>query len=130
MEHIVLLCQSGAMKPFCDLLDTKDEKVLTVVMDGLANILSTASKHGEVENVCVMIEECDGLDKIKKLQNHENETVSKKALELIETFFAEEDEQVWCWKSIYDQLLFPNFLSRPIYFKAKKLETKVFFYTL
>ena len=118
------------MKPFCDLLDTKDEKVLTVVMDGLANILSTASKHGEVENVCVMIEECDGLDKIENLQNHENETVYKKALELIETFFAEEDEQVWCWKSRYDQLLFPNFLSRPIYFKAKKLETKVFFYTL
>jgi len=94
VEHIVLLCQSGAMKPFCDLLDTKDEKVLTVVMDGLANILSTASKHGEVENVCVMIEECDGLDKIENLQNHENETVYKKALELIETFFAEEDEQV------------------------------------
>ena len=99
------------MKPFCDLLDTKDEKVLTVVMDGLANILSTASKHGEVENVCVMIEECDGLDKIENLQNHENETVYKKALELIETFFAEEDEQVRCRKSIHDQLFFPPIFS-------------------
>ena len=91
VDQIVFLCMSGALKPFCDLLDAADEKVIVVVLDGLTNILAAAHKQGETEKVCVMIEECEGLDKIEGLQNHENETVYKKALEIIETFFAEED---------------------------------------
>lgn len=92
VQQIVFLCQSGALKPFCDLLDVADEKLLCVVMDGLANILSAASKHGEADKVCIMIEECEGLDKIENLQNHENEMVYKKALDIIEGFFNDEEE--------------------------------------
>ena len=101
MDQIVFLCMSGALKPFCDLLDAADEKVIVVVLDGLTNILAAAHKQGETEKVCVMIEECEGLDKIEGLQNHENETVYKKALEIIETFFAEEDGLGVSWKFQY-----------------------------
>ena len=79
------------MKPFCDLLELNDEKTVCVVMDGLMNILSTAAQQGEAEQICQMIEECDGLDKIENLQTHENEQVYKKALAIITTFFAEEE---------------------------------------
>jgi importin subunit alpha-2 len=91
LEQIVFLCQSGVLKPFCDLLDLNDEKLVCVVMDGLMNILSTAAQNGEADKICEVIEECEGLDKIENLQTHENEQVYKKALAIITTFFAEEE---------------------------------------
>lgn len=43
-----------------------------------------------VEQIANMIEECDGLAKIEKLQNHENVDIYKLAYEIIEHFFSEE----------------------------------------
>ena len=65
--------------------------MVSVLLDGISNILSAATRHGESETVAQMIEECGGLDKLEDLQAHENEQLYKKALEIIETFFPDEE---------------------------------------
>jgi importin subunit alpha-2 len=82
----------GVLKPFCDLLAAKDDKTVGVVLDGIANILTTAEKLNETDKVAMMVEECGGLDKIEQLQSHENEQIYHKALQIIETFFPDGDQ--------------------------------------
>ena len=92
LEQIVYLCSTGILKPFCDILDLKDEKAVCVVMDGLINILLMAAQQGDGDKTCELIEECGGLDKIEDLQSHENEQVYKKALSIIANFFEGAEE--------------------------------------
>ena len=75
------------MKPLCDLLAVKDENVLSMVLDGVTNILTTAEKLGETEKVALIVEECGGLERVEALQTHENEDIYEKALNIVETFF-------------------------------------------
>ncbi|KAJ4434345.1 hypothetical protein ANN_22904, partial [Periplaneta americana] len=89
VSQLAMLVQMGVLKPFCDLLESKDGKTVCVVLDGLNNIMQTAEKMGEVERVAIMVEECGGLDKLEHLQNHENEQVYQKALSMIDTYFSE-----------------------------------------
>nr|CAD7431143.1 unnamed protein product [Timema monikensis] len=90
-HQLVVLLQLDILKPFCNLLDSKDGKTVQVVLDGVSNILQTADKMNEVERVAIMIEECGGLDKLEALQNHENEAIYQKALNIIDNFFSESE---------------------------------------
>ncbi len=39
-----------------------------------------------------MIEEVEGIDRLEELQNHENEEIYKKAVKILESYFAAEEE--------------------------------------
>jgi len=93
IEQIATVANEGVVPILCNLLTVKDSKVTLVILDGLANILTTGAKIGQLEQVCNQIEECEGLDKIEALQQSENERVYQAALEIIEKFFSEGEEE-------------------------------------
>jgi len=86
-----LIKKSGVIVPYCKLLNSKDSKLIQVILDGILNILQAAERVDLLDRVCLMIEECDGLGTIELLQRHENEDIYKKASYLIEKFFSEEE---------------------------------------
>ena len=51
--------------------------------------MQAATKIQQVEQVCLMIEECGGLDKIEALQQHHNVEVYCLTLSITDKFFSE-----------------------------------------
>jgi importin subunit alpha-2 len=45
VQQLAAIVQMGVLKPFCDLLGSKDWRTVVVVMDGLSNIM-------QVTDVC------------------------------------------------------------------------------
>ncbi|KAI8077348.1 armadillo-type protein [Gilbertella persicaria] len=95
-DQIKYLVAEGCIRPLCQILTLKDNKILMVALDGLDNIL----KVGEMEKMNTMdglnpygllIEECGGVELIHALQHHENIDIYKKSYQLIDKYFSEED---------------------------------------
>ncbi|XP_022081762.1 importin subunit alpha-1-like [Acanthaster planci] len=90
VEHIVAAVEAGCLKPLCNLLAVQDTKIILVILEALNNILAAGESVGQLEQVALLIEECEGLDKIEKLQDHEKTEVYEEAVKLIERYFSEQ----------------------------------------
>jgi len=78
------------VRPYCELLTSDDSRLLLVILEGLDNLLKLSDL-----NLAQSIEEHGGLDQIERLQSHQNHEVYEKAVSILETHFAaEEDETV------------------------------------
>lgn len=95
-EQIRYLVELNVIPPLCDLLTTVDSKVVEVALNGLDNVLKLGQHDARINGgsnpYAFKIEECGGLDKIEFLQSHQNEKIYKKAFQIIETYFSQEEE--------------------------------------
>lgn len=96
-DQIKYLVNQGCIKPLCDLLIVADARLVTVALEGLENILKSgeqeANTMGAQNQYTTFVDEAEGLDKLENLQNHSNEDVYKKAVQILERFFGLEDEE-------------------------------------
>lgn len=95
-EQIVsFLRNHNVVAPVCSTLDVSESKSLMVALDALEAMLKVSQKTNGLLNVPVLVDECDGLEKLENLQEHVNEDIYAKAVKIIEEFFgAEEDGAV------------------------------------
>ncbi|KAI8145733.1 armadillo-type protein [Fennellomyces sp. T-0311] len=98
LSQIKYLVSVGCIKPLCDIVTSFDNKITLVALDGLENIL----RAGEFERVhsvdglnpyALLIEENGGVDHIHALQSHDNDDIYKKAFNIIDKFFSDDDEE-------------------------------------
>jgi len=88
--HVQSVVECGAIDAMCSVLDINDTKMLLVALDALDSILRVGQELGK--DYCSFVDECDGLEKLELLQEHQSDAVYKKAVDIIETYFGCEDE--------------------------------------
>ena len=87
--HVHGLVELGAINALCSVIESADPKILLVVLEALENILRVGKNASR--DYIGFVDECDGLDKIENLQEHENTHVYEKAVFIIETYFGVEE---------------------------------------
>ncbi|KAL8167796.1 hypothetical protein V2J09_009295 [Rumex salicifolius] len=97
-EQIKFLVGQGCINPLCDLLVCPDPRIITVCLQALGNILKvgesekTLGRTGDVNLYAQLIEGADGLEKMESLQSHDNNDIYDKAVNFLETYCMEEEE--------------------------------------
>ncbi|XP_039008784.1 importin subunit alpha-like [Hibiscus syriacus] len=97
LEQIKFLLDEGCVM-LCDLLLCPDPRTVFICLEALENILKVGEARKnmgdsiEVNLYVQLIDEAGGLEKIEILQNHKNNEIYEKAVELLETYWAEDDD--------------------------------------
>jgi importin subunit alpha-1 len=96
-EQIEYLVSRGCIPPLCNLLTVQENKIVTVALEGLENILKVGEAamrdKGLPENPCAQhVENAGGLDKIDALQQHEDVGIYEKSLKILERYFGAVDD--------------------------------------
>jgi len=91
------MVDQGLIEPLLDLLQASEPRVVLVALEALDNLLRVGdrdSRETGVNEYASEIEKLRGIDRIEALNYHPNQEIYEKAVNILETYFAaEEDDQ-------------------------------------
>jgi HEAT repeat protein len=88
-EQLLFLTNLDVIHYFCSLIDCQDPATISVCLDGLENILklgNDTSRFGVPNPFTLQIEECEGLDKLHDLSNHQIPHIFHKVGSILDYF--------------------------------------------
>jgi hypothetical protein len=89
--HIAQLVECGAMRPLCDLLEVGDNRMVEIALDALEAVLRAGQATGL--DFVTALHEAEGSERLEKLQEHANERIYQRSVELIERYLGVEEEE-------------------------------------
>merc|ERR1711988_100413 len=101
--------ECGCLAPMCNLLECHDPKVVSVCLEGISNILQAGETDSNDNPYALLLEQSGGLDKVEALQEHGNEKIYEKAVDVLESFFGLDD--------VEDQVLAPTIMQNDANFQ-------------
>eukprot|EP01064_Diplonema_japonicum_P023105 TRINITY_DN33559_c0_g1_i1.p1 TRINITY_DN33559_c0_g1~~TRINITY_DN33559_c0_g1_i1.p1 ORF type:complete len:504 (+),score=141.60 TRINITY_DN33559_c0_g1_i1:41-1552(+) len=95
-EQVNFLVQEGCIPALCDLLGLREEKVLTVALEAIDNILKIGQMEkqntGRENPFAMSLTECGGTDKVQELQHHASTAIYEKSLSILRKYFEVSDD--------------------------------------
>ncbi|CAO1406197.1 unnamed protein product [Diamesa hyperborea] len=76
------------MEPFCVLLRTNDPKIMTVILDGIANIFRVHARIQDTVTFCEILEGFNIVNTIKSLQDHVDDEIHELCFQIIDSYFS------------------------------------------
>jgi importin subunit alpha-2 len=92
-DQMEVLIAADVITSCCAHLESANAKFLQNMMDSLNAVISAGIALGRRDDILLAVEECGGLDKLENLQQHQNEQVYQKALQMIEAYFNDDDDE-------------------------------------
>jgi importin subunit alpha-6/7 len=88
--HIGQLVECGAVRPLCDLLGVGDNRMVEIALDALEAVLRVGEATGQ--DFVTLLHEAEGPERLEKLQEHANERIYQRSVQLIERYLGVENE--------------------------------------
>ena len=96
-DQVAKFVESGIIQGLCSLFDENDVKIVSVALEGLNRILKCGKENfmgqDEISEFASIVEQCNGLNKLEKLQQHLNTQIYEKARFMIENYFQVEPDE-------------------------------------
>jgi importin subunit alpha-1 len=94
-KQINYLVKQDCINSMIELLNSNDQRVVRVILDGLENILEVGDKKLKKTNFneyVIVIEQAGGIERLENLQYHANKEIYEQSVHLLERFFGAEEE--------------------------------------
>lgn len=90
--HIGQLVECGAMRPLCDLLEVGDPRMVEIALDAIEAVLRAGEAAGL--DFVTLLHEAEGPERLEKLQEHANERIYQRSVQIIERYLGVEEDEV------------------------------------